>query len=119
MTEICDRDSKSKDYDGRFSALPGDDAPDILLKTTAEKGGDTRHMTAAELHKTDEQVSYALNVVAGIDHHDFIREFALTLNQDIFTTRRALTHIWLQEASNISSARTFIEQLRTAINREL
>jgi predicted ATPase len=96
--------------------LPGGHAPDHLLKSMAERGGGIRAAMADALHKSEGDVAYALNVVAGVDHHDFVRQFAASLNQEPIAVRRTLTRMWLKEESNSQSVRNFAEQLRAAIN---
>jgi hypothetical protein len=119
MTGVYDGDMRTslpQELRWPVIALPGDDAPDRLLKSMAERGGEIRATMASALHKTEEQIVFALNVVAGLDHHDFVRQFAGSLNHDVAGIRRTLVHVWLQENSTSEPVRQFVEQLRSAIN---
>ena len=102
------------DFKWPFGFLPGDVAPDQLLKALSGNTPNIAEALSAELGKSADQVSMALNHVAGVDHHDYLTEFAVALNIDASIVHRGFARIWLQEQGNATSALNFIEQVRNA-----
>jgi hypothetical protein len=97
-----------------FGFLPGDVAPEELLIPLAGSMPDFVQLLAAELGRTPEQITMALNHVAGLDHHDYFGQISTFLNLDISTAQRGFVRIWLQADDNRIAAQAFIEAIRAA-----
>jgi predicted ATPase len=98
-----------------ITCLPGDLPPGHLLKLMLEETADINRKVATELRKTEELVGLALGHVAGVDHHDLVREFAAALNSTVSMVRGGLVRVWLAEGTNGGQAKRFIQDLRDAI----
>jgi energy-coupling factor transporter ATP-binding protein EcfA2 len=106
-----------KDFRWPFMFLPGKIGPDEVLKQMVESTSDISELLAAELHKQDDHVSLAVNLAAGVDHHDYIRTLGTALGLDAAIVRRSLVRIWLAGSSNADEAEKFINDLRSEIDR--
>ena len=106
-----------RDFRWPFMFLPGEGAPEELMKEMVEGTPNITELLATELHKPEEQVTLAVNLTAGVDHHDCIRTLATALNVDVAMVRRSLVRIWLTVTSNSDQARAFIHELRRQVDR--
>jgi energy-coupling factor transporter ATP-binding protein EcfA2 len=95
--------------------LPGDVAPEILLKSLADTTQTLADDIARELGTSVEQANLALNHAAGADHHEYFGKFAAALNLEVSIVIRGFVRIWLTQESNEEAARGFIEVVRKAV----
>jgi len=102
------------DFRWPFGFLPGDVDPERLLKALADTTPDIATVLAAELGRSLTDITVALNCVAGLDYHDYFRDFAGALNIDIAIVRRAFVRVWLQNADNLDASQRLIEDIRKA-----
>jgi len=104
-----------EDFQWTFRFLPGAAAPEHLLIALAESKTDFTNILATELQKDAAQVQIALNLVAGVDYHDYFGSFATALNLDVAIVRRAFGRIWLQDPESLSLAEGFVHGVREVI----
>lgn len=95
--------------------LPGDSNPEHILASFMGSGNAVDLM-ATELHTLQDTIKVALNHVAGMDPHDYFREFSAAVNRDIQTVRRAFVHIWLTNGESRLAAEKLIENFRSGID---
>jgi hypothetical protein len=98
--------------------LPGTIPPEELLVDHLHTLHNSADLLAAELHKTAEQVTFALNHVAGADPHDLFTELGKALNLHPAIIRAACVRIWLQNTENNTLVTEFIAELQAAIKGE-
>jgi predicted ATPase len=92
--------------------LPGQQAPEEILKHEMNKNKDFAEMVAKELPHDLDAVRIALNQAAGLDHHDYFHEVAAAVNLHVTVVYRAFGRIWLKDENNLESARALAEELR-------
>jgi hypothetical protein len=98
--------------------LPGNVAPELLLKSLVDSNRTLPEDIAKELGTSVEQANMALNHAAGADHHEYLGQFAAALNLDVSIVLRGFVRIWLAQESNEEAARELIELVRTAVRGE-
>jgi predicted ATPase len=113
-----DMDGKidGRDFNWPFKFLPGEVAPDQLLKELTERTANIVELLAMELHKPEDMVRLAINHAAGTDHHDYLAELAAALQIDVSMVHRSLVRIWLQNPVNSANVMTFIDEVRKEID---
>jgi predicted ATPase len=94
--------------------LPGDRAPEILLRELLAGDQTVQTELATRLNKTAEDVRVAMNVVLGLDHHEWIVEFAKTVGRDVSFVEQTLVAIWISHFK--AEAMEFIQGFRAAVN---
>jgi hypothetical protein len=105
-----------RDFNWPFKFLPGEVAPDQLLKELTERTANIVELLAMELHKPEDMVRLAINHAAGTDHHDYLAELAAALQIDVSMVHRSLVRIWLQNPVNSANVMTFIDEVRKEID---
>ncbi len=98
--------------------LPGESDPAQLLKSLAIATPSISSSLSVELGVTEDLVKIALNHVAGVGHHDYLREFAHAINLSESHVRRGFVRLWLEDAGNLPGARQLIEDVRQAAGED-
>jgi predicted ATPase len=93
--------------------LPGQQAPELVLRDLAIGSGPIQSDFCTHLHLMIDDVVLALNHIAGVDHHEWIRDFAKAIARDVSVVRQTLIHLWI--GRNRNNAEEFIKQLRSVI----
>lgn len=94
--------------------LPTTEAPDVILRKEA-LAQDGAERLSKELHTTPASVLASLDATTGLDHHDWLSEFANGMVRDTRSTIRGLVIVWV--ANNPTTARELVDQLRAAIQQ--
>jgi AAA domain, putative AbiEii toxin, Type IV TA system len=102
----------SADFHWPHLFLPGLLAPEQLLRSEAltEPG---RASLVELLHCEAHRVEIALNAAAGLDHHDWLKQFVHAMDFDRTVVLGGLVRVWLK--ANISAAQKFTDELRQVI----
>jgi predicted ATPase len=95
--------------------LPGGVAPERLFKEFVTSQAEVQVILAERLGKTLDDVTVALNCVAGIDHHEWMSELATALNREVKVVHQALVSFWIERSRQMAD--DFTARLRSAIKQ--
>jgi predicted ATPase len=96
--------------------LPGDSSPEELLIEAVHNLQTPADTLSAQFNKGKDEVTTALGIVAGIDHHDWIGELSRALMIEYPTLIAGLVKLWLSTSENHTLANQLCTELRSAIN---
>lgn len=105
------------DLEWPFLFFPGDVAPEGLLLTRALSDQDFAAQLAEALNRPPAQIILAMDQTAGIDPHDYMREFSNAIAIEASVVLRAFVRIWLSDAGNRNLAQQLIADIQLAANR--
>ena len=94
--------------------LPGEFAPEHILRDALTSQPNCVEMLATELHRTREAVGPALDSVEGQDAHDWFTQLPKQIGCDHPTLMAALVRIWL--GNNRGIAEIFVGSLLETMN---
>jgi hypothetical protein len=98
--------------------LPGENAPEQILIDIGADEHEFLAGLAGELGVTEAVIRMALGHVAGVDHHDYFREFANVARPDVANVLRGFVRVWLRDPANEVTAVNFIKAIREATGLE-
>lgn len=105
----------SKLFNWAHFFLPGERSPEELLRNGFLSRGDGCDLLANELRRDHATVEAALDVVDGMDSHDWFTQLPLSLNCEHAALMGALVRIWILD--NQAAADSFVESLVNEVGR--
>jgi predicted ATPase len=93
--------------------LPGEQAPEIVLRALIGEGQPFYQELATELKKPEIEIRTALEYVSGVDHHEWIVEFSNMVGRDTFFVRHVLIRLWILKHEEL--ARQFVTSIRAKL----
>ncbi|VBE75248.1 bacteriophage protein [Burkholderia pseudomallei] len=105
----------SRSFNWPHFFLPGAQSPEELLRNGLLSRDDGRDLLASELHRERTAIDTALDVVDGVDPHDWFTQLPASLHCEHAALMGALVRIWLRD--NKAAADSFVESIINEVER--